>query len=566
MKILGRISGDEMVLDKSDGFRALKLVDSLPDPASEDVRSVQLETSDTTNKAGDIFTSDGSSWKKVESPDDTVGEVTNIICPREGGDVRLRWADPADRRGYVWKHTRLLRKYGSYPTSIWDGVVVTDSYVRDQYFTSELHDFLPAGTEKGWYYRFFTFSEDEVQYSSEGCMFVPIELSWKTINKAIRDGHATKMFAIGDVIKIDYKDKNGPYAGINFEVAAINQAIPSDLSRIHSVTFLATATLNAQFNWDITWSRFQLTTDTIVVSKTKEYFIKDGSNYIKVEGLRLGSRIPADTYYEQITTPERIQEGGNRWARCELRRWLQSTDPEDKINSIPPFLSAVTDEIAAAIQPVRNTTSLAKIDGGDYDVTIDKIFIPSASEVYGIESVKENYFETTDKSPSEYYMLTLDTIRNMDKSYFIKTGANSYRPTNASEFNADGSFKEGIAYYELVSKTYYVIDELTHAKRVATEDDFTDDYLFKEGVVYFEKNVVTVMENDPVATFRDEDLNSKERYEIGGSTPVSWWLRTPDVETVADVMAVSSESDHEIINGGQSKSSLHHVVMMFTVS
>ena len=66
MKVLGRIGGNEIVLDKDDGNSALTLVTEFPDPTG-DIRSIQIEVAIDGYKPGDIFVSDGTVWKKLTS-------------------------------------------------------------------------------------------------------------------------------------------------------------------------------------------------------------------------------------------------------------------------------------------------------------------------------------------------------------------------------------------------------------------------------------------------------------------------------------------------------------------
>ena len=54
MKVLGRIGGNEIVLDKDDGNSALTLVTEFPDPTG-DIRSIQIEVAIDGYKPGDIF-------------------------------------------------------------------------------------------------------------------------------------------------------------------------------------------------------------------------------------------------------------------------------------------------------------------------------------------------------------------------------------------------------------------------------------------------------------------------------------------------------------------------------
>ena len=61
---------------------------------------------------------------------------------------------------------------------------------------------------------------------------------------------------------------------------------------------------------------------------------------------------------------------------------------------------------------------------------------------------------------------TLDTTRDTNKQYYIRNDASMYREAVDANFNEDGSFKDGVTYYESVSVTY----EYT----AATDDEIAD--------------------------------------------------------------------------------------------
>ena len=591
MKVLGRILGDEYILDATDGQSALKLVDDLPSTTENATGSVQIENDHGDDKAGSIFLNEGTSWNKLTPPGDTVKEVTNILCPREGCDVQIRWTDPLDTNKYVWKHTRLLRKFGTEPpTSIFDGVVVTDSYVRDQYATSPFHDVLPSGTEdeylendgmiRKWRYRFFTFSEDEVDFTSVDCTFEPIELSWKTLPNIVRDGLSTKVFQTGDVVHVGCRDGSSDeyYGNIEFEVAAFDQAVPVDSGKSHSLTFLARLVLGHRVFFDTKWSDYKLTSDQYVMDRNKVYFIKiSETEYTSVSGLRLGSKIPPNTYYEKTNSEERTLHGGNRWSTSELRRWLNSTDPEDlmefagddvSFSKIAPPLTKLPVDVVNAIASVRNKTALSIVDGSVYDVSYDSIYLLSATEVYGIVAQRSHFEITKDIEPVESYTITSDTVRDMSKTYFIEDESGGYRKA-ISEFNEDGSFIEDLKYFELIPKQYYVVDERESGYRVAKDEDFADGYAFKPDEIYYELIVDVTEENSPNFSLfyqnyeGDTDLGSRIRTDLAGD-PKAWWLRTCDTTSASMVKAVDEIG--KFVNGGNAAEAAQHLVIAFTVA
>ena len=646
MKVLGRIGGNETVLDKTDGFNALTLVSEFPDPSGT-VRSIQLEVAIDDYKAGDIFKSDGSTWSKVEPPPEGVKAVSGLVYPRLGRDVQIRWTDPLDNINYVWKHTRLLRKYGNYPSSPLDGTIVVDSYSRDYYKTVVLHDVLPVGTEDGWKYRFYTFSEDEVAFTNDACAFSPIDLTWENLPNIVRNGQAQLVYELGDMVTINLTnnlmldgDNKPTVISMNFEVAGFDCVEPKDLTLTHSITFVSVNAFPYKLRMDDKWSRYQLTTDQYVTSSTKKYYTKlvDG-RFVAATGLKVGQRLTPNTYYELSDNEERQQNGGNRWAASAFRKWYNSEDQSDiqwdcnlhgnsdaypdenkryflehknktiteidlatiapgtswddyrrviqneeggqvRIHVLdtkfPPILTMFPQEIFNVISEVRNITARPTYDGAGADISIDKLCVPSRTEVFGDTEPNIYYELTSDRTPKEVYVLTTDTERDMDKTYFLFRGSSYYIAGDGS-FNEDGSFIEGENYYELVTKTYYLRDGADF--RPTTPDDFTESHDFKRGVDYHDQVVDAPDENKHLPQFDDKVLLPKIKHAGDESaTAVTWWLRSAS-RTTSSVMNIVDTEGNLVVDGDNSytefkldsknrvdNSHFHYPVVEFTVA
>ena len=619
MKVLGRIGGNEIVLDKGDGNSALTLVSAFP-PASGNVRSIQLEVAVGNYKPGDIFVSDGTNWTKVDPPIGTVGAANGLVYPRVGCDVQVRWADPKDNAPYVWKHTRLMRKSGSYPTSIYDGVVVIDSYVRDQYRHNALHDHVPAGTEGSWYYRLFTCSEDDVWYTNDDCKFVPIELSWENITQIVRDGHAGKVFSLGDTITINTDSDDENYRNMEFEVVRFDGVSMEDLNLTHSLTFASVNVVGHPVNWDKPWEEYQLTADTYVTSRTKVYYTLVNGEFVPVTNLRLGSRIPADTYYEKTSSEARTLMGGNRWAKSALRHWMNSTDPDNLLNFdeyeitedaefdpdktyyqlveengaqtfivIPntnsrsmadvraelggaaiyekpyfmaPPLTKFDPEVAVTIATVRNKTAYPSVDGTGAEIALDKVYLLSQSEVFNIHPTKVDFRITSDSEPTESYVETSDETRVVGKTYFMWTGT-KYIVCTDDNFNPDGSFVENVTYYEAILKTYWLRDAEHPGSFIEAEaKDFTESGDFVVGVNYYERVETVVVENTHCPQFSDPELDSRIKTDAEGIAK-AWWLRSADIDSETDVMLTNDIGE---LTSDEPCGVPKYMVMAFTIA
>ncbi|MDR1116717.1 MAG: hypothetical protein LBL09_00515 [Oscillospiraceae bacterium] len=85
------------------------------------------------------------------------GNVRDISLTTGDGTVHIKYGDPDDSN---WFGTRVVRKLGSYPDGIGDGVVVIDSNSRDAYRDLP---FIDSGVVPGtsYYYHFYTYSAAE---------------------------------------------------------------------------------------------------------------------------------------------------------------------------------------------------------------------------------------------------------------------------------------------------------------------------------------------------------------------------------------------------------------------
>ena len=561
MKVLGRIGGNEIVLDKDDGNSALTLVTEFPDPTG-DIRSIQIEVAIDGYKPGDIFVSDGTAWKKVELPTRTIGSVTGMVYPRIGCDVQIRWADPVDEDPYVWKHTRLMRKYGSDPTSIYDGVVVTDSYVRDRYRHNAYHDYVPAGTEEEWHYRFFTCSEDGVWHTDDDCVFMPIELSWATITNIVRNGWGHRVFQLGDTVTINVDSDDETYKKLEFEVVKFNGMTMEDLNLTHSISFASVNVVGVPVRFDSPWPEYMFTADQYITSRTKVYYAFVDGEFVQVTNLRVGSRIPPNTYYEKSGSDERITKGGNRWARSSLRKWMNSTDPDYKIGDMVPPLTAFDSEVVATITSVRNKTMYPICDGTGAEIVLDKIYLLSQTEVFNINPKKVDYLVTHDDTPKETYEPTKDESRVEGKVYFLWNDV-KYIPASEADFNEDGSFKEDVQYFEAICKDYFLPDdESPDGYRKCEEEDYADGGGFKPDTVYYDQIVTEVEENKPCPQFSDEELEPRIKTDRDGVAH-PWWLRTADIFSETGVKVTNSAGELTTSDVGDAT---HHVVLAFTVA
>ena len=168
--------------------------------------------------------SSGSSVNDLQIPLDP---CTNLECVAGNAQVELTWTDPLnkyatpegevaedpDQLVSVWHHTVVIRKVGSAPVGIDDGIVVVSSEVKNQYQSTAYID-TGLVNDTTYYYGVFAINEDGVESEgsvSEGVtpkLGTPLsELAEGTIIKINENGAPVEFY----LAKHNYEpDLNGP--------------------------------------------------------------------------------------------------------------------------------------------------------------------------------------------------------------------------------------------------------------------------------------------------------------------------------------------------------------------
>lgn len=128
---------------------------------------------------------------------------SNVVAEIDDGQVSLTWKDPPDKYAAnegagaagdavlvsQWAYTRVVRKQGSAPASVNDGVLICESSVRDQYSTSPFVD-SQVENDVLYYYGLYAFTTTGIV--SEGAI----------ISATPHAGVAISTLAVGTLIKI----------------------------------------------------------------------------------------------------------------------------------------------------------------------------------------------------------------------------------------------------------------------------------------------------------------------------------------------------------------------------
>ena len=94
------------------------------------------------------------------------------------------------------------------------------------------------------------------------------------------------------------------------------------------------------------------------------------------------------------TNSQRKNSGNNRWSVSNIRQWLNSAgatgswfttqhdyDAPPTYASEPGFLAGFSEDVRQHFTDITNTTALHSVDGGGTETTVDKVFLPSFTEM-----------------------------------------------------------------------------------------------------------------------------------------------------------------------------------------
>lgn len=143
------------------------------------------------------------------------GDVTIISTTVNDGQVLIKWSDPEDTiiNGSTistWAGTILVRKQGSYPSSIEDGTVVVDNTTKNAYRDTWYKD-MGLTNNMEYYYRFFPYSTEGVYNNSGNLVFkatpvgvAPIfsDNTWEQIISASESDTIPDTWNVGDKISL----------------------------------------------------------------------------------------------------------------------------------------------------------------------------------------------------------------------------------------------------------------------------------------------------------------------------------------------------------------------------
>ena len=173
-------------------------------------------------------------------------------------------------------------------------------------------------------------------------------LSWAGIRDVVRRGRAQRYFAVGDVLTVAT-----PRWTIEYEVVGFDQAEPADAALTHSMTLLP---------------------------------------------VRLVTNLQFDATEPGNPDANRAQYGCNRWDWSAIRQWLNSAaapgewwTAQHEYDAAPAyaatlagFMADLPADFLSAVAPARLVTALPNADGGGSVETVDRFWLPSRTEIFGV--------------------------------------------------------------------------------------------------------------------------------------------------------------------------------------
>lgn len=255
--------------------------------------------------------------------------------------------------------------------------------------------------------------------------------SWADVQSLVRNGLASKVFAIGD--QLTCQRGNGTLV---WDIIGIDHDTPADPQFTHSLTlqlhdcfptvmqfdapeafYYAASSLTAgTYNFTFGGTSYQftlantlpaggqliLTFSNNVPSSISVAQIKGGAVTESSIAVTTGSGGTAlDSNY--INDFGKAQNGSNSYKESTIRQWLNSNaaagsvwTPQNDFDRPPTisgdlagFLNGMDADFLAAIGRTHIVTARNNVDGGGYDETDDFFFLPSSKEVYFADNPAE---------------------------------------------------------------------------------------------------------------------------------------------------------------------------------
>lgn len=191
----------------------------------------------------------------------TLSDCENISAESTANGVSLMWTDPRnlvfnDEVVAQWAGTKVVRKEGTRPTSVDDGVLVADSTVKDAHKTSPLVDTGAVTDGVKYNYLLCPYTTDgvvtESDFSRVNIMaktafdLVLENNTWEDIKKAAVNGVAMDYWSVGDTKKLVHMGYKNALYNVTARIIGFNHETSIDgTENVPSITFALDEVLNS---------------------------------------------------------------------------------------------------------------------------------------------------------------------------------------------------------------------------------------------------------------------------------------------------------------------------------
>lgn len=173
-----------------------------------------------------------------------VGNPKNLSLEKNADNLTIKWKDPENVlfNGEIigeWAGTKVVKKAGSQPESVDDGVLLTDNTIKDQYATDGLKD-MDVVADTQYNYALFPYTTKNIYTLSDsnrvsGSLPGSLQdMSWAEIAEISESGRASQMLKMHDtkdgfkIVGFNHDTKSdGTKAGITFVCDDINKTVQS---------------------------------------------------------------------------------------------------------------------------------------------------------------------------------------------------------------------------------------------------------------------------------------------------------------------------------------------------
>ena len=228
--------------------------------------------------------------------------------------------------------------------------------------------------------------------------------TWLEVQANVRAGLAKKKYAVGDELICEY-NYNGAKYEFPWVVLDNDRECTWEDGSTHPGLWLGAKYCTIE---DVQFDAPEHEEATEETAQDGLYYCGVNESTYTMLNLAAGATIPYGSYehvyHGVINHKDAYQYGYNRWRDCGQRQWLNSdggigewwtpthvgdTAP-NQLATLKGFMAGLDSDFLAVTQPVQIKTACNTVtDGGVTDITVDRFFLQSVEEVYGLPQIAD---------------------------------------------------------------------------------------------------------------------------------------------------------------------------------